>query len=213
MFRGSNQRWLLVLAVVVIAIGVPASAADRFDDVAATNTHREAIEELVESGITLGCDPGRYCPQELVRRDQMASFLTRTGSRTVSHEGVASLAAGDGVPASVTIRATGAPGGQATVSVQGSVSVYATGNLTACPCEVEAFVYRDSDDAQGPSSWAQLPDVTNGSDRSVTSLPVSWAFEIPSGATETYRLAVFIDGELAEVHAEGALTAIATPLG
>ena len=213
MFRVSNQRWLLILAVAVIAIAVPASAAERFDDVAATSTHREAIEELVESGITLGCDPGRYCPQDPVRRDQMASFLTRTGPRTVFHEGAASLSSGDGVPASVTIRATGAPGGRGMVSVQGSVSVYASGNLAACPCEVEAFIYRDSDDAQGPSSWTQLPDVANGSGRAATSLPVSWAIDVPSGTTETYRLAVFVDGALAEAHAEGSLTAIATPLG
>jgi len=213
MFRGSSQRWLLVLAMAFIVIAVPASAADRFDDVAATSTHRDAIEELVDSGITLGCDPGRYCPQQLVRRDQMASFLTRTGSRTVFHEGVASLSSGDGVPASVTIRATGAPGGQTMVSLQGSVSVYASGNLSACPCEVEAFVYREGDDAQGPSSWAQLPDVMSGSGRALTSLPVSWALEVSSGATETYRLAVFIDGALAEVQAEGSLTAITTPFG
>ena len=213
MFRVSNQRWLIVLAVAVIALAAPASAAERFDDVAATNTHREAIDELVESGITMGCEPGRYCPQELVRRDQMASFLTRTGSRTVFHVGVDPLSSGDGVPASVTIRAAGAPGGQAMASIQGSVSVYASGNLSACPCEVEAFIYRDSDDKQGPSSWAQLPDVVSGSGRAATSLPVSWAIEIPGGATETYRLAVFIDGDLAEVEAEGSLTVTATPFG
>lgn len=213
MWRGTTARWLVVLAVAAIVVAVPASAAVRFDDLAATNAHREAIDDLAGAGITLGCEPGRYCPDGLVRRDQMASFLTRTAPRTVFHDGVASLSTGDGIPASVTIRATGAPGGHGMVAIHGAVSVYASGNLTACPCEVEAFVYRDSDDAQGPSSWAQLPDVPTASGRAVTSLPVSWAIDIPSGTVETYRLAVFIDGAVADARAEASLTAIATPLG
>jgi hypothetical protein len=40
----------------------------------------EDINRLATSGITLGCNPpsyDRYCPQEPVLRDQMASFLAR----------------------------------------------------------------------------------------------------------------------------------------
>ena len=40
---------------------------------------RGMIEAIVEEGITLGCsaDPPLYCPDDDVRRDQMASFLAR----------------------------------------------------------------------------------------------------------------------------------------
>jgi hypothetical protein len=34
-------------------------------------------QKLKELGITTGCGSGRYCPQDMVTRDQMAAFLTR----------------------------------------------------------------------------------------------------------------------------------------
>lgn len=41
------------------------------------NPHAGAINAIAAAGITLGCAAGRYCPADPVRRDQMASFLTR----------------------------------------------------------------------------------------------------------------------------------------
>ena len=34
-------------------------------------------ERLFELGITMGCMTGKYCPDDAVKRDQMASFLAR----------------------------------------------------------------------------------------------------------------------------------------
>ncbi|HSJ26568.1 MAG TPA: S-layer homology domain-containing protein, partial [Acidimicrobiia bacterium] len=51
-------------------------AASPFRDTAG-NVHEEAIGALASAGITLGCAPGAYCPSASVRRDEMASFLTR----------------------------------------------------------------------------------------------------------------------------------------
>jgi hypothetical protein len=118
------------------------------------------------------------------------------------------------VPASVTVRATGAPGGTGTVTLQGSVSVLAEGSVASCPCQIEAFIYRDSDDAQGASSWTQLPGEPSGSGRAAAALPVSWSVAIPSGSTETFRIAVFVnDGSPGGARAEATLTATATPGG
>ena len=36
------------------------------------------IEDLADQGITGGCGTGVYCPQNPVRRDQMAVFLLKT---------------------------------------------------------------------------------------------------------------------------------------
>jgi hypothetical protein len=41
------------------------------------NVHQEAIEALAAAGIVLGTSPSTYNPAGIVRRDQMASFLTR----------------------------------------------------------------------------------------------------------------------------------------
>lgn len=212
----SRTRLLVLATVAVLAVVAPASAADRYDDIAPTSPHAPAIGELADAGITLGCEPGRFCPAELVQRDQMASFLSRAASRASFETNVAELSEAtgfDGVPASVEVQATGAPGGTGTVTLTGVVSLWTEGDVDSCPCEVEAFVFRASDEMQGPSSWTQLPGSATGSGRTVASLPVHWTVPIPSGTTETYRIAVFLnDGEPTGLVAEGSLTAITTAL-
>ena len=44
------------------------------------NVHEENISRLAQSGMTLGCNPperDRFCPDDVVTRAQMASFLAR----------------------------------------------------------------------------------------------------------------------------------------
>ena len=50
-----------------------------FSDVPASAPYAAATERLYDLGITLGCATGplRYCPADVVSRDQMASFLAR----------------------------------------------------------------------------------------------------------------------------------------
>ena len=55
----------------------PASSAG-FIDVPANNPHAADIDSIAAAGITVGCGTGSYCPTNAVRRDQMASFLTRS---------------------------------------------------------------------------------------------------------------------------------------
>lgn len=220
MRRQSRPRWAVLLALGAIVVAAPAAATDRFADVPTDSVHHDAISELADAGVTGGCGQDRFCPGDPVRRDQMASFLTSGLPRATSHAGVASLSGeGEltGVPASVTVRTSGVAGGSGRVTLQGSVSVLSTGNVSSCPCEVEAFVYREAADPeerdQGPSMWTQLPGETTSSGRAAAALPVSWTVDIPSGSSETYRIAVFVnDGRPTEVTAEAELTAVTTPL-
>jgi spore germination protein YaaH len=55
---------------------LPATSTDYFDDDNG-NKHEGAINRLAAAGITVGCGPRKYCPDGLVLRDQMASFLAR----------------------------------------------------------------------------------------------------------------------------------------
>ena len=50
-----------------------------FNDVPADAQHAGAVEGIRAAGITKGCsaEPPAYCPDDPVRRDQMASFLRR----------------------------------------------------------------------------------------------------------------------------------------
>ncbi|MFP4149811.1 MAG: S-layer homology domain-containing protein [Nitriliruptoraceae bacterium] len=51
--------------------------AVRFPDVEWTSPHREAILSLADAGVTYGCEPNRYCPDETLTRAQAASFMLR----------------------------------------------------------------------------------------------------------------------------------------
>lgn len=220
MSRRSGHRWAVLFALAAIVVAAPAAATDRFADVPTDSVHHDAIGELADAGVTAGCGDDRFCPGTAVRRGQMASLFTSALPRAMTHDGVAALS-GDGeltgVPASVTVRTSGVAGGRGRVTLQGSVSVLSSGNVSSCPCEVEAFVYRETADPgpddQGPSMWAQLPGEATGSGRAATALPVSWTVDIASATTETFRIAVFVnDGAPTEVTAEAELTAVTTPL-
>jgi len=60
------------------ALGTTESAGQpvEFDDVAASE-FSDDIEWLAAAGITAGCTPTRFCPDDPVTRSQMAAFLTR----------------------------------------------------------------------------------------------------------------------------------------
>jgi plastocyanin len=59
------------------AMGLDPVPGDRFDDV--SGVHEGNINAIAEEGVTLGCDEAGtlFCPDDSVRRDQMASFLGR----------------------------------------------------------------------------------------------------------------------------------------
>ncbi len=66
-------------AMLARAFNYPTSTADRFTD---DNGHlfEADIQRIAAQGVTLGCNPpanDKFCPNGLVTRDAMASFLTR----------------------------------------------------------------------------------------------------------------------------------------
>ncbi len=79
------RRVLCSIFVVVIAVGTalgtaaaapaPPAGGHFVDDDG--NGHEGAIEAIRAEGITHGCSPTRYCPNDPVTRGQMAAFLNR----------------------------------------------------------------------------------------------------------------------------------------
>jgi hypothetical protein len=59
------------------AMGLTPIPGDRFADV--SGPHEANINAIADAGVTLGCNPEGtlYCPDDLVRRDRMASFIAR----------------------------------------------------------------------------------------------------------------------------------------
>jgi len=64
-------------AFLVRALGLPAGKAAFAD----TKGHVFAVDiaALADAGITRGCGPNRFCPDDPVTRGQMAAFLVRAG--------------------------------------------------------------------------------------------------------------------------------------
>lgn len=56
----------------------PARDLSAFSDVPRSNVHRADIAALAQAGITKGCGGDRYCPDQPITREQMASFLVRS---------------------------------------------------------------------------------------------------------------------------------------
>ncbi|HEX4439485.1 MAG TPA: IPT/TIG domain-containing protein [Thermoanaerobaculia bacterium] len=57
---------------------VPPPCRGLFADVACPSPFSDWIERLADEGIAGGCGGGNYCPNDAVRRDQMAPFLLKT---------------------------------------------------------------------------------------------------------------------------------------
>lgn len=68
----------MALALLVALVPLSLFAATPFTDLTGGD-HDANIDAIYNAGITNGCVPNeRYCPTELVTREQMASFLART---------------------------------------------------------------------------------------------------------------------------------------
>src|SRR5215213_4560794 len=133
---------LLLVFVVALAVAAPfAWATDRFVDVPAASPHHNDINTIAAAGITAGCNPpmnSLYCPGDFVRRDQMASFLTRglpriAVSTTVLPGGFTLTrgAADFTHVAEVTINVPGTGNATQYVKVDAAIAVF---NATECEC-------------------------------------------------------------------------------
>ena len=69
-------------AFLARAFDLPPSTTDYFGD-DGSHIFEDAINRLGAAGITLGCNPPentKFCPNDPIRRDQMATFIVRAGT-------------------------------------------------------------------------------------------------------------------------------------
>jgi S-layer homology domain len=71
---------IFALALAALAIffsNCGTKGTERFRDVPSTHPYYSQIEKIAQRGITSGCTPTTFCPDDLVTRDQMAVFIER----------------------------------------------------------------------------------------------------------------------------------------
>ena len=75
------RRFALLLGFAFLPIAAPVVAqnCDGFTDVLASSPFCPDVTWLATYGVTKGCAPSQFCPNENVTRLQMAAFMHRLG--------------------------------------------------------------------------------------------------------------------------------------
>lgn len=80
------RRLALILAILAMALPASADVVQGFTDIN-NSVHRADILTIAEAGVTKGCTPTRYCPDNQTTRGQMAAFLYRASGTGVEVTG------------------------------------------------------------------------------------------------------------------------------
>ncbi len=92
---GRQNRLLILVVVIALAIAaipavVSAAGGTFIDD--DTSIFEANIEWMAASGVTKGCSPDEFCPEDNVTRGQMAAFMQRFAGYLGAEDGVVSKA-------------------------------------------------------------------------------------------------------------------------
>ena len=145
-FRGRWPRLGVRKRIVVLGIAAGlllpglAVASHIFADVPDAHTFHGNIANLANAGITSGCTPTTYCPDQAVTRGQMAAFLNRGLGRIAEADFLVAKVGNDSdVVATMTIKPGISPAAIAGANMFVRVEVTGTlqpGVLTGCPCSL-----------------------------------------------------------------------------
>jgi S-layer homology domain len=186
-------------ALLLVPVGVFAS--HQFTDVPNSNTFHASIGRVKDAGITAGCSPTQFCPNNEVTRGQMAAFLTRVAPRASTSWWPETELVDDSemLLAQLAVKGAEGAGGTAAVVVNASVSVV-TDDVAGCPCTGAFYIVSDS---PGFGSWTQYATATDINisfegdegleELAVGSTSLSVLLTIPSGVTENVYLIGWLD--------------------
>lgn len=133
------QRALLSAAIVLALSLSPLGVfAANFIDLNPGSLHNGNINAIADAGISRGCgDTAHYCPDNLVTREEMASFLARTAGLG-GNPAVTNAAKLDGYGASGLIRTASANPNSGSVGANNTATVVASASLVA---PTDGYVY------------------------------------------------------------------------
>ena len=127
---------LLLAALLVALVPLATLAANPFTDLNPGSPHNANIDAIYTAGITTGCVPNAaYCPNDLVTREQMASFLARTAGLGGNKPVANALTAQSALSAQSAANATNA---QNAVNAQSATSAQNAAQLGGQPASAYA---------------------------------------------------------------------------
>jgi hypothetical protein len=232
---------LLIVGVLVALVPMALFAANPFTDLNPGSVHNPNIDAIYNAGITTGCVANQeYCPNRLVNREEMASFLARTAGLG-GNAPVANAKTLQGFEASSLVRLTGnsftgiTPNLTTTPTTIVQVTIVAPGpGFIQVNCAsafhglggsvtVRAFIRNanetnpNSTNQRSPALYAQ---VGTGADAAkYQSLTPIYVFSAPAAGSYTFQCQAFIDlGESSPVPqpvqaSAATITALYVPFG
>jgi hypothetical protein len=75
---GRRITLVLAAAIAMLLMATMVVASHDFTDVPSTAYYHDAVSFLKDHGITAGCSPSKYCPNDSVKRGDMAIFVEKT---------------------------------------------------------------------------------------------------------------------------------------
>ena len=215
---GRRYRRKIALAVGVVAalaIAVPAAWAV-FDDVPPSSPHYNDVNAIQGAGISGGCAPNLFCPDQFVRRDQMASFIARGDSRSgLSSTNEIEIGATAVDLGSLTITVGGVAGQTQFVKLDAAVTAYIE-SATGCPCETAFLIYSEELDEPVSTFHYLLNSAVAPSGFGDASGAATAVVQVPTATTQTFRVLAFRNDPTpitGQVFGYASLSAISAPFG
>jgi hypothetical protein len=107
--RVRDPRLLVVVSAALlgatVAFPMGVIASHQFTDVPTSHTFHGDVAAIKNVGVTVGCAPTKYCPEDFVTRGEMAAFLNRLGALAPGKNPVVNATKVDGLDSSQFLRA------------------------------------------------------------------------------------------------------------
>lgn len=216
--NGRGRSIALVALTAAVTAPVAAFASHNFPDVPASHQFHSQISAIAEAGITKGYGDGTYRPTNAVDRQSMAAFMERGFGRgatdwgTVTADGVS-----DQLAAMLQVDAGATGSGTGFVLVNASWAG-ATTNVSACPCEIYAYLY-----APASATHPEIYSFTTYDDLAGAATSTGYAngggalsLALPVGADETRQVELWVgvaDPDVLGVDFVAELTGVYVPFG
>lgn len=202
LMRRGRRRLVVGAVVLAIVAALPGIvvAAHRFTDVPTTNTFHANIDNLRDAGITTGCSPTTYCPNDPVTRGQMAAFLNRGLGRAGMGDGAeVPIADNPTKVASATMKTVGAGYILASVS-----SMAYTSDPSGCPCSIDLQIEQSGD-------WSFYFRETMSTGQRWISMGNEWVFDVDAAGTYTFDVWMTQVTGVSTIDADAVLTLLYVP--